>query len=63
MGSLTKEFTHWPQPRTELTVDLEATTTSIPFVGSKDAFDYCKLGFEILIVTYVNKPRAFLHHV
>lgn len=33
-----KEFTLWPQPGTELTVDLDATTISIPVVGGTNAF-------------------------
>ena len=33
-----KDFTLWPQPGTELTVDLDATTISIPVVGGMNAF-------------------------
>tara|TARA_R110002073_G_scaffold14998_1_gene60097 strand:+ start:15060 stop:16898 length:1839 start_codon:yes stop_codon:yes gene_type:complete len=31
-----KEFTLWPEPGTELTIDLEATSLSIPVVGGLD---------------------------
>ena len=30
-----KEFTLWPEPGTELTVDLEGTTLTLPIVGGK----------------------------
>ena len=31
-----REYTLWPQPGTELTVDLDATSISLPVVGGKD---------------------------
>ncbi len=34
-----REFTLWPDPGTELTVDLDATSVSIPVVGGKEAFE------------------------
>lgn len=34
-----KEFTLWPTPGTELTVDLDATSISLPIVGGKQAFE------------------------
>jgi X-Pro dipeptidyl-peptidase len=33
-----KEFTLWPKPGTELTVDLDATTINLPIVGGLEAF-------------------------
>jgi len=33
-----KDFTLWPDPGTELTVDLDATVLRLPVVGGKDAF-------------------------
>jgi X-Pro dipeptidyl-peptidase len=33
-----KEFTLWPEPGTELSVDLDATTISLPVVGGEEAF-------------------------
>lgn len=33
-----RDFTLWPTPGTELTVDLSATTIELPVVGGKDAF-------------------------
>ena len=33
------EFTLWPQPGTELTIDLDNTSLTIPVVGGKKAFD------------------------
>ncbi len=33
-----KEFTLWPKPGTELTIDLNATTITLPVVGGKEAF-------------------------
>jgi len=33
-----KEFTLWPTPGTELTVDLDATTLTIPIVGGMEAY-------------------------
>ena len=33
-----REFTLWPKPGTELTVDLDATTIRLPVVGGVDAF-------------------------
>ena len=32
-----KEFTLWPEPGTELTVDLEATSVELPVVGGATA--------------------------
>ena len=34
-----KDFTLWPQPGTELTVDLDATTISLPIVGGISTFN------------------------
>jgi X-Pro dipeptidyl-peptidase len=34
-----KEFTIWPDPGTELTVDLGQTSLSLPIVGGKTAFE------------------------
>ncbi len=34
-----KEFTLWPQPGTELTVDLDGTTLTLPVIGGMDAFN------------------------
>jgi len=34
-----KEFTVWPEPGTELTVDLKGTKISLPIVGGKTAFE------------------------
>ncbi len=34
-----KDFTLWPQPGTELTIDLDATTISVPVVGGIGAFN------------------------
>jgi X-Pro dipeptidyl-peptidase len=34
-----KEFTLWPDPGTELTVDLSATELSLPLVGGKEALE------------------------
>jgi X-Pro dipeptidyl-peptidase len=33
-----KDFTLWPTPGTELTVDLDATSISLPVVGGTEAF-------------------------
>ena len=33
-----RDFTLWPSPGTELTVDLDATTLTVPIVGGADAF-------------------------
>ena len=33
-----KDFTLWPTPGTELTVDLDATTLTLPVVGGAEAF-------------------------
>ena len=33
-----RDFTLWPKPGTELTVDLDATTIRLPVVGGADAF-------------------------
>ena len=33
-----REFTLWPTPGTELTVDLDATSLRLPVVGGVDAF-------------------------
>jgi len=32
-----KEFTLWPEPGTELSVDLNATTINLPVLGGADA--------------------------
>jgi len=34
-----KEFTLWPDPGTELTVDLDGTSMTIPIVGGLEAFN------------------------
>lgn len=34
-----KDFTLWPEPGTELTIDLDATTITIPIVGGKEAYE------------------------
>ena len=34
-----KEFTLWPDPGTELTVDLTKTELILPIVGGKDAVE------------------------
>lgn len=34
-----RDFTLWPTPGTELSVDLDATTVSIPVVGGADAYE------------------------
>ena len=34
-----KEFTLWPEPGTELTVDLDGTTLTLPIVGGKEAYN------------------------
>jgi X-Pro dipeptidyl-peptidase len=34
-----KDFTLWPDPGTELTIDLDATSISLPVVGGRDAFE------------------------
>ena len=34
-----KEFTLWPKPGTELTVDLDTTTLTLPIVGGSEAFE------------------------
>lgn len=34
-----KEFTLWPTPGTELTIDLDATTINLPIVGGVEAFN------------------------
>ena len=33
-----RDFTLWPNPGTELTIDLEATTLTLPIVGGTEAF-------------------------
>ncbi len=33
-----RDFTLWPKPGTELTVDLDATSIQIPVVGGVEAF-------------------------
>jgi X-Pro dipeptidyl-peptidase len=33
-----KEYTLWPQPGTELTIDLDRTSFTLPVVGGVDAF-------------------------
>ncbi len=33
-----RDFTLWPEPGTELTIDLDATSLSLPIVGGMDAF-------------------------
>ena len=32
------DFTLWPKPGTELTVDLDATSITMPVVGGEEAF-------------------------
>ncbi|MFO7755355.1 MAG: Xaa-Pro dipeptidyl-peptidase [Bacteroidales bacterium] len=34
-----KDFTLWPDPGTELTIDLDGTTLSLPVVGGKEAYE------------------------
>jgi len=34
-----KEYTLWPKPGTELTIDLDATKLSLPIVGGSEAFE------------------------
>lgn len=34
-----REFTLWPKPGTELTIDLDKTSLTIPVVGGKEAFE------------------------
>jgi len=34
-----KDFTLWPEPGTELTIDLDATKLTIPVVGGTEAFN------------------------
>jgi len=34
-----KEFTLWPKPGTELTIDLDGTSITLPIVGGSDAFN------------------------
>jgi len=34
-----REFTLWPEPGTELTIDLDATTLNLPIVGGAEAFN------------------------
>lgn len=36
--STDREFTLWPEPGTELTIDLDATSISLPLVGGEKAF-------------------------
>jgi X-Pro dipeptidyl-peptidase len=36
--STDREFTLWPAPGTELTIDLDATSIELPIVGGQDAF-------------------------
>ena len=33
-----REFTLWPEPGTELSIDLDATSISLPIVGGSEAF-------------------------
>ena len=33
-----RDFTLWPDPGTELTVDLDATSIALPIVGGEEAF-------------------------
>jgi X-Pro dipeptidyl-peptidase len=35
-----REFTLWPKPGTELTIDLDATTLTLPVVGGSSAFSW-----------------------
>ena len=35
-----REFTLWPEPGTEITIDLDKTSLTIPVVGGKEAFDF-----------------------
>jgi X-Pro dipeptidyl-peptidase len=34
-----KEFTLWPEPGTELTIDLDGTTIELPIVGGAGAYN------------------------
>ncbi|MFO7903706.1 MAG: hypothetical protein R6U98_13670, partial [Pirellulaceae bacterium] len=34
-----RDFTLWPHPGTELTIDLDATTLTLPVVGGEEAFN------------------------
>jgi X-Pro dipeptidyl-peptidase len=34
-----REFTLWPEPGTELTVDLDATSLELPVVGGADSLE------------------------
>jgi X-Pro dipeptidyl-peptidase len=34
-----KDFTLWPTPGTKLTVDLDATSLTLPVVGGREAFE------------------------
>jgi X-Pro dipeptidyl-peptidase len=34
-----KEFTLWPQPGTQVTVDLSGTSISLPVVGGREALE------------------------
>jgi X-Pro dipeptidyl-peptidase len=34
-----KEFTLWPEPGTELTIDLDGTSFTLPIVGGKEAYE------------------------
>ncbi len=38
------DFTLWPKPGTELTVDLDSTRIELPFVGGNSAFEHAILG-------------------
>ena len=33
-----QEFTLWPEPGTELTIDLDSTSVALPIVGGKQAW-------------------------
>jgi len=35
-----REFTLWPTPGTELTVDLDGTSLTLPIVGGEDALSF-----------------------
>jgi X-Pro dipeptidyl-peptidase len=37
--STDREFTLWPEPGTELTIDLDATTITLPIVGGTESFN------------------------
>ncbi|MFT6971481.1 MAG: X-Pro dipeptidyl-peptidase [Roseivirga sp.] len=37
--SSNREFTLWPTPGTELTIDLDGTTINLPIVGGTAAFE------------------------